>query len=94
MNWAILNGERETGATLHYMSGRADAGDIVDQLAVPILADDTAFQVMRKVAVAAEIVLCRALPLLAAGKAPRVPQRAQPKAGPRSWVFLSSVVVR
>ena len=75
VNWAILNGERETGATLHYMSGRADAGDIVDQLAVPILADDTAFQVMRKVAVAAEIVLCRSLPLLAAGKAPRVPQR-------------------
>jgi hypothetical protein len=42
VNWAILNGERETGATLHYMSARADAGDIVDQLAVPILADAAA----------------------------------------------------
>jgi methionyl-tRNA formyltransferase len=37
VNWAILHGEKETGATLHYMSARADAGDIVDQLAVPIL---------------------------------------------------------
>ena len=37
VNWAILHGERETGATLHYMNARADAGDIVDQLAVPIL---------------------------------------------------------
>jgi methionyl-tRNA formyltransferase len=75
VNWAILNGERETGATLHYMSARADAGDIVDQLAVPILADDSAQLIMRKVAVAAEIVLSRTLPLLAAGTAPRVPQR-------------------
>jgi len=35
VNWAIPKGERETGATLHYMVERADAGDIVDQLAVP-----------------------------------------------------------
>src|SRR4029077_9359335 len=33
VNWAILRGERESGATLHYMVARADAGDIVDQLA-------------------------------------------------------------
>jgi len=26
VNWAILRGERETGATLHYMVDRADAG--------------------------------------------------------------------
>ncbi len=38
VNWAILRGERETGATLHYMVERADAGDIVDSQAVPILA--------------------------------------------------------
>ena len=37
VNWSILHGARESGATLHYMSARADAGDIVDQLAVPIL---------------------------------------------------------
>src|SRR5256884_3142944 len=33
VNWAIVRGERQTGATLHYMVERADAGDIVDQLA-------------------------------------------------------------
>ena len=37
VNWAILKGAQESGATLHYMVERADAGDIVDQLAVPIL---------------------------------------------------------
>ncbi len=71
VNWAVLNGERETGATLHYMVARADAGDIVDQLAVPILEDDDARQVMAKVTQAAETVLTRTLPALAAGTAPR-----------------------
>lgn len=31
VNWAVLNGEKETGATLHVMTERADRGDIVDQ---------------------------------------------------------------
>jgi methionyl-tRNA formyltransferase len=75
VNWAILNGERETGATLHYMTARADAGDIVDQLAVPILEDDEAREVFGKVTVAAEIILARSLPGLINGTAPRVPQK-------------------
>ena len=57
VNWAVLNGERETGATLHEMVVRPDAGGIVDQMAVPILPDDTAQDVFRKVTVAAEVVL-------------------------------------
>ncbi len=75
VNWAILRGERETGATLHFMVERADAGDIVDQQSVPILIDDDARDVFAKVTVAAEMVLARSLPALLAGTAPR---RAQP----------------
>ena len=45
VNWAVIKGERETGATLHYMVEKPDAGDIVAQQAVPILPDDTAFEV-------------------------------------------------
>ena len=78
VNWAILNGERQTGATLHYMVARADAGDIVDQLAVPILQDDDAREVFVKVTAAAEIVLARSLPALVAGNAPRRPQPIEP----------------
>ena len=77
VNWAILNGERETGATLHYMTARADAGDIVDQLAVPILENDAAREVFGKVTVAAEIILARSLPRLIDGTAPRVPQKLE-----------------
>jgi len=73
VNWAIANGERETGATLHYMVDKPDAGDIVAQQAVPILPDDTAREVLDKVTVAAEIALDGALPALLAGRAPRRP---------------------
>ena len=78
VNWAILRGEQETGATLHYMVDRADAGDIVDQLAVPILADDDARAVFNKVTVAAETVLARSLPALLAGTERRTRQRIEP----------------
>jgi methionyl-tRNA formyltransferase len=78
VNWAILRGEHETGATLHYMVERADAGDIVDSQAVPILLDDDARAVFAKVTVAAEMVLARSLPGLIAGTAARRPQPILP----------------
>ena len=74
VNWAILHGERETGATLHEMTAKPDAGRIVDQEAVPILPNETAQDVMGKVAHAAESVLRRALPQLIAGTAVLRPQ--------------------
>ncbi len=79
VNWAVLKGERETGATLHYMTEKPDNGDIVAQTAVPILPDDTAREVFDKVTVAAEMTLDGALPALLAGAAPRTPQ--DPKRG-------------
>jgi methionyl-tRNA formyltransferase len=74
VNWAVLSGERETGATLHYMTAKPDSGDIVAQTAVPILPDDTAREVFDKVTVAAEMTLDRVLLALMAGTAPRHPQ--------------------
>ena len=69
VNWAIIHGETETGATLHKMTEKPDNGDIVGQTAVPILPDDTAIEVFRKVTCAAEVTLDRALPALLSGKA-------------------------
>ena len=74
VNWAIIHGETETGATLHYMTEKPDNGDIVAQAAVPILPDDTAGEVFGKVTLAAEAILHDALPALIAGTAPRRPQ--------------------
>ena len=73
VNWAILNGETETGATLHYMVGKPDAGPIVAQEPVPIGIDDTAFIVSQAIAAAAARLLVRTLPALAAGPPPGRP---------------------
>ena len=74
VNWAVIMGESETGATLHQMVAKPDAGGIVDQQAVPIGPDDTAAEVFAKVTDAAEQVLARALPGLISGSARILPQ--------------------
>ncbi|MDR1510845.1 MAG: formyltransferase, partial [Synergistaceae bacterium] len=69
VNWAVLNGENETGVTLHHMTERADEGRIVDQEAVPICPDDTAHDVFKKLIPAARRMLRRSLPSILAGTA-------------------------
>ena len=74
VNWAVIMGETQTGATLHQMVAKPDAGGIVDQQAVSIGPDDTAAEVFGKVTEAAERVLARALPQLIAGTVRITPQ--------------------
>lgn len=74
-NWAILNGETETGVTLHYMTTAPDAGDIVCQHAVPIGGDDDGRSLNLKLVAAAAPMLDEYLPAIRNGSAPRVPQR-------------------
>jgi methionyl-tRNA formyltransferase len=69
VHWAIIHGETRTGASLHYMLEKPDAGALVDQQSVPILEDDTALEVSFKVAEAAKDVLRRSLPALIEGRA-------------------------
>ncbi len=71
INWAVLNGETRTGATLHMMVKRPDAGDIVDQEEVPIGSLDSAQQVFARVTAAARRVLERQIDAIEAGNAPR-----------------------
>ena len=94
VNWAILKGETRTGATLHRMRSRADAGEIVDQEAVAIGPDDTALEVQHRVTAAAVAVLARRLDELKAGTARAVPQdesaatrfrRRRPEDGRIDW---------
>jgi len=74
INWALVNGEKETGVTMHYMTARADAGDIIAQQGFPIGDDDTAFDLHMKAADAARDLLKKTLPLILNGTAPRVKQ--------------------
>jgi methionyl-tRNA formyltransferase len=69
VHWAIIHGESVTGASLHYMLEKPDAGALVDQQSVPILENDTALDVSIKVADVAQEVLSRSLPKLILGTA-------------------------
>jgi methionyl-tRNA formyltransferase len=94
VNWAVLNGEKETGATLHVMTEFADRGDIIAQKAVPIDLKDTAYDVFMKVTWAARDILAASLHDLEAGTAKRTPQdesqatkfgRRRPEDGHIDW---------
>lgn len=74
INWAVLNGETETGATLHRMTEKADRGNIVDQEVVSIDQGDTAKDVFLKVSDAATEILGRSLESIESGDAKGVPQ--------------------
>ena len=74
INWVLVNGEKETGVTLHYMTPRADDGDIVAQRRIPIDDDDAAPTLAAKAAREVAALLDETLPLLRAGRAPRTPQ--------------------
>ncbi len=74
VNWVLVNGEKETGVTLHYMTSRPDDGDIVGQRRVAVEESDTALSLHRKIAAAAEALLTELLPQIRQGRAGRIPQ--------------------
>lgn len=74
MNWAIINGETETGVTLFYIAEEVDAGPIVDQLVAPVSLQDNARTVDERIISLYEEIIVKNLPALQAGTAKAVPQ--------------------
>ena len=85
---AVLHDATVTGASLHELTNEAGAGAIVSQMEVPILPDDTAFEVAVKVTVAAEQTLWRVLPSLLDGTAPRLRNAGGTGAAPGACLGL------
>ena len=71
LNWALVNGETETGVTLHRMVSRADAGAIVAQYPVEITQQDTALTLHHKLTQAASALLTDILPVIKTGQFPQ-----------------------
>ena len=74
VNWVLVNGEKETGVTLHCMVEKPDAGDIVGRRAVSIDFEDTARTLYDKLCEAAGGLLDELLPEMKKGKIPRIKQ--------------------
>ncbi|QHP53528.1 bifunctional UDP-4-amino-4-deoxy-L-arabinose formyltransferase/UDP-glucuronic acid oxidase ArnA [Pectobacterium carotovorum subsp. carotovorum] len=74
VNWVLVNGETQTGVTLHKMVSRADAGDIVAQSVVAIDDEDTALTLHGKCRTAAAALLAQQLPLIRSREITLTPQ--------------------
>lgn len=74
INWAILNGDQETGVTIMHMAHDLDAGDIIAQTATPIDPDETAPELYDRLARMGAELLVQVVANLDAGTASRTPQ--------------------
>ncbi len=72
--WAVLDGCRETGVTAQYMAREMDAGDIIEIVKTPIGSEETAGQLLERLAVLGAELLSRTLGRLAVGSAERICQ--------------------
>lgn len=74
INWAILNGEAETGVSIMYMAIELDAGDVILQKPTPIGPEEDAQALTARLAELGAEALAEALAQLASGTASRTPQ--------------------
>jgi len=74
INWVLVNGEKETGVTLHHLTTNLDDGDIVCQEKIRISDTDTAKSLHEKAAKTSSKLLDKILPKIKDGTAPRTPQ--------------------
>ncbi len=74
VQWAVLNDLPETGVTAMYMSAGMDAGDIIEIRKTPIGENETAGELMDRLAVLGADLLCDTVQSIAEGRAVRTPQ--------------------
>ena len=72
--WAVLDGLTETGVTAQYMFLQMDAGDIIDVAKTPIGENETAGELLDRLAVLGADLLSRTLTRFENGKVEATPQ--------------------
>lgn len=68
IQWAIIDGEKETGVTIQQMDIGVDTGDILSVKIVPITGEDTGESLFDKLQIAGSELLIETLPKLEAGE--------------------------
>ena len=72
--WAVLDGQEETGVTAMYLCREMDAGDMIDVAKTPIGSDETAGQLLDRLAVLGADLLSKTLTKVENGVAKGIPQ--------------------
>lgn len=74
IQWAVINGERESGVTIMQMNEGLDTGDMLTKAVVPITADDTGDSLHDKLMKAGAELVVKTLPMIERGEIDPQPQ--------------------
>ncbi len=74
INWAIINGEKETGITTFFLKHEIDTGDILFQEKEPITADDTAGSLYERLMEKGAQLVLKTVEAIASGSFTETPQ--------------------
>ncbi|MBQ8704092.1 MAG: methionyl-tRNA formyltransferase [Bacteroidales bacterium] len=83
INWAIINGEHETGVTTFLLNHRIDEGSVLMQEPTPISPDDNAGTLHDRLAAMGRSLVVRTLDGLADGSLVPTPQQGTPCPAPK-----------
>ncbi|WP_369282283.1 methionyl-tRNA formyltransferase [Oscillibacter sp. GMB15532] len=74
INWAILNGDGETGVSIMYMVDKLDAGDVISKIKTPIGPDEDAQALTARLAELGAEALSEAIAAIESGTVVRIAQ--------------------
>ena len=83
INWAIINGETETGVTTFFIEQKVDTGEWILQRTAPIAEDETAAELHDRLCLLGADVLLETVDLIEQGKAPRIKQQGEVTKAPK-----------
>ncbi|MCX7796965.1 MAG: methionyl-tRNA formyltransferase [bacterium] len=103
IQWAILNGEEETGISIIYLTEEVDAGDIILQERVEILPEDTTETLSNRLSIIGAKALRKAIKLIETNNVNPIPQenlgqptyapKIEPEMGEIDWSSRSRDIV-
>ncbi len=83
INWAIINGEKETGVTTFFIEEKVDTGEWIFQRKVPIGEKETAGELHDKLSLVGAEVLLETVDAIEKDKAPRIKQVGEATRAPK-----------
>jgi methionyl-tRNA formyltransferase len=76
INWAIINGEKESGVTTFFLQHKIDTGDIIFQERVPVTNDMTAGELHDQLMKVGSKLVLKTLDAIESGNCPSIPQES------------------
>ncbi len=77
IQWAVLNGEKETGVSVMYLAEGMDSGDVIDTASIPIGPEESFGSVYARMKELGGSLLAKVLPRIEAGQVKAIPQNEQ-----------------